>query len=76
MWLIVAGIVLISGVAFADGVSLSDQDATAIRQVCDVARASPAINLEASASVAQYCLSLIGRIAASKKTDEKAEPQK
>lgn len=64
---IAAALLFVSTAALADGFALTDQDANAIRQICDVARASPAINLETSAGVAQYCLGLLGRIADHKK---------
>jgi hypothetical protein len=77
---------LISTAAFAQSppiaapptfpVAVSSQDTANIRQICDLARASGSVNLETAGGVAQYCLALIGRIAAAEADHKKAAEAK
>jgi hypothetical protein len=59
-------------------VAVTGQDTANIRQICDFARTSSAVNLETAGALAQYCLTLISRIANAeadhKKAAEAAKP--
>jgi hypothetical protein len=76
-------LLLLSSTAFAQPqqapqtfpVQLSEQDGALIRQICDAARTSSALTLEAVANVSQYCLGLLGRIT-SAHANQKPEAEK
>lgn len=75
---IVVAITLMATPAFAEGfaVDLTDQDSFAIRQICDAARGSPSITLEGAGGITQYCLGLLGRIAAAQERKKHETPPK
>lgn len=56
--------------------TVSDQDVTNIRQICDFARSSSTVNLETASAVAQYCVGLLNRIAAADAEAKKAKEAK
>jgi hypothetical protein len=57
-------------------VPVSGQDTANLRQVCDIARASGAVNLETASGVTQYCVALINRIVAAEADHKKAAEAK
>jgi hypothetical protein len=57
-------------------VPLTEQDTTNVRQICDMARSSQGVNLETASGVAQYCLRLIGTIAAAEAESKKTADAK
>jgi hypothetical protein len=56
--------------------TVSDQDTSNLRQICDFARSSSAINLETASAVTTYCVGLINRIAAAEANATKPKEAK